>query len=99
MLTLPVDLRDAIAGALAKAPAARWMRAAQELSERYRLPRAASTGALASGEEQLLGYAALIMPAAYAQLRGALAATAARTPHWAPATLLDLGSGPGTALW
>ena len=26
-------------------------------------------------------------------------ATAARVPDWAPATLLDLGSGPGTALW
>src|SRR5436190_18091494 len=39
------------------------------------------------------------MPATYAQLRGALAATAARIPGWAPATMLDLGSGPGTALW
>jgi ribosomal protein RSM22 (predicted rRNA methylase) len=41
----------------------------------------------------------MILPATYAQLRGAMAATALRVPQWAPATLLDLGSGPGTALW
>ncbi|HZB94500.1 MAG TPA: small ribosomal subunit Rsm22 family protein, partial [Herpetosiphonaceae bacterium] len=34
-----------------------------------------------------------------AQLRGAMAATAARIPEWKPTSLLDLGSGPGTALW
>jgi ribosomal protein RSM22 (predicted rRNA methylase) len=41
-----------------------------------------------------------VLPAAYAQLAGAMAATAALTPpEFQPATLLDLGSGPGTALW
>src|SRR5262245_34765066 len=99
MLTLPSDLHDAIAGALAKAPTARWLRAAQALSERYRAARSDYERALASDADQLLGYAALIMPATYAQLRGALAATAARSPDWSPTTLLDLGSGPGTALW
>jgi ribosomal protein RSM22 (predicted rRNA methylase) len=39
------------------------------------------------------------MPAAYAQLFGAMAATAARIPSWQPSSMLDLGSGPGTALW
>ena len=99
MLTLPSDLHAAIAGALAKAPPARWLRAAQALSERYRATRVDYERALASDTDQLLGYAALIMPATYAQLRGALAAAAARTPDWSPTTLLDLGSGPGTALW
>jgi ribosomal protein RSM22 (predicted rRNA methylase) len=99
MLSLPVDLHDAIGQALAAVPAARWVREAQQLSERYRGPRTAQHAPLATGQMQALGYAALIMPATYAQLRGALAATAARIPGWAPATLLDLGSGPGTALW
>jgi ribosomal protein RSM22 (predicted rRNA methylase) len=98
-LTLPDDLRDAIARALAGVPAARWVREAQLLSERYRAPREAQHGPIAAGDAQALGYAALIMPATYAQLRGAMAATAARIPGWAPATMLDLGSGPGTALW
>jgi ribosomal protein RSM22 (predicted rRNA methylase) len=99
MLSLPADLHDAIAQALAAVPPARWMREAQQLSERYRAPRATQAGPLATGEMQALGYAALILPATYAQLRGALAAAAARIPAWAPATMLDLGSGPGTALW
>jgi ribosomal protein RSM22 (predicted rRNA methylase) len=98
-LSLPGDLHDAIARALAAVPAARWVREAQLLSERYRAPRTAPGTSLATGELQALGYAALILPATYAQLRGALAATAARIPGWAPATMLDLGSGPGTALW
>jgi ribosomal protein RSM22 (predicted rRNA methylase) len=99
MLDLPSDLHNAIAGALAKAPTARWLRAAQLLSERYRAPRDDYERALATGADQLLGYAALIMPATYAQLYGALATTAARIPDWSPRTLLDLGSGLGTALW
>jgi ribosomal protein RSM22 (predicted rRNA methylase) len=99
MLDLPVDLRDAIARALATVPATRWLRAAQALSQRYRAPRDDPERALASGADQLLGYAALIMPATYAQLRGTMAAAAARIPSWAPTTMLDLGSGPGTALW
>ena len=98
-LSLPDDLHNAIARALAAVPAARWVREAQLLSERYRAPRTAQAAPLATGEAQALGYAALILPATYAQLRGALAATAARIPGWAPATMLDLGSGPGTALW
>jgi ribosomal protein RSM22 (predicted rRNA methylase) len=98
-LILPDDLHDAIARALAAVPPARWVREAQLLSERYRVPRTAQGAPLATGEAQALGYAALILPATYAQLRGALAATAARIPGWAPATMLDLGSGPGTALW
>lgn len=99
MLTIPNELRDAIEHALAAVPAARWLREAQALSERYRAPRTSYDQPLASGAPQALGYAALILPAAYAQLYGALAATAARIPDWAPETLLDLGSGPGTALW
>ena len=98
-LILPDDLHAAIARALAAVPPARWVREAQLLSDRYRAPRTAPAVPLATGEAQALGYAALILPATYAQLRGALAATAARIPGWAPATLLDLGSGPGTALW
>ena len=98
MLELPDDLRSAIEQALASTPTERWVRAAQELSERYRGPREGAQP-LATGDLQALGYAALVLPATYAQMRGALAATAARVPDWSPATLLDLGSGPGTALW
>ncbi|KAB8144327.1 rRNA methyltransferase [Chloroflexia bacterium SDU3-3] len=98
MLTLPDDLAQAIRRQLDEQPEARWVREAQALSERYRGDRR-QQAPLASGEAQALGYMAMIMPATYAQLRGAMAAAAARAPGWQPHTALDLGSGPGTALW
>lgn len=97
MLTLPNELQQAIQQALTHVPEARWLHAAQALSERYRGPR--DSAPLATGDIQALGYLALIMPATYAQLHGAIAAAAARIPNWQPHSLLDLGSGPGTALW
>ncbi|MCU0491113.1 MAG: small ribosomal subunit Rsm22 family protein [Chloroflexaceae bacterium] len=99
MLTLPPDLESAIRTALATTPASRWIEAAQHLSLRYREQHRPGDQPLASTELDALGYAALVLPAAYAQLHGALAATAARIPGWAPTSLLDIGSGPGTALW
>ena len=98
-LTLPDDLQQAITRTLGGVPPAQWIREAQALSERYRGPREDMDRPLATGHKEGLGYLALIFPATYAQLRGAMAATAARIPGWAPGSLLDLGSGPGTALW
>jgi len=99
MLRLPSDLHDAVVQQLAKVPAARWIREAQALSERYRAERRGGEDSLATGHLQVLGYAALILPATYAQLYGAMAAVAQRLPTWQPSSLLDIGSGPGTALW
>jgi ribosomal protein RSM22 (predicted rRNA methylase) len=99
MLVLPDDLQEAIGAALGTVSRVRWMREAQALSERYRGPRDTSQKPFASSPAEVLGYAAMILPASYAQLRGAMAATAARIPDWTPRTLLDLGSGPGTAMW
>lgn len=99
MLTLPAELEESIAEALRGTPSARWIAAAQALSERYRAARTHDDEPLAAGDVQALGYAAMMMPATYAQLHGALEATAARAGDWAPRSVLDLGSGPGTALW
>jgi ribosomal protein RSM22 (predicted rRNA methylase) len=107
MVTLPEELEAAIGEALRALPSSQWVGAARSLSARYRAhipstegqPRPGRPRALARGAEAALGYAALVMPATYAQLSGAMRATAERAPHWQPATLLDLGSGPGTALW
>jgi ribosomal protein RSM22 (predicted rRNA methylase) len=70
---------------------------AQALSERYRGTRDGQP--LVRTALDALSYAALLMPATYAQLDGALHATLQRTPTFAPSSLLDLGSGPGTAVW
>lgn len=98
-ITLPDELHAAIARALATEPAPRWLRAAQALSETYRAAQSGGSLPPAIDRAQALGYAALILPATYAQLRGAFGAAAARIPGWSPASMLDLGSGPGTALW
>jgi SAM-dependent methyltransferase len=46
-----------------------------------------------------LAYAAARMPACYAALEAALGEVAARRPGWRPASMLDFGAGPATAVW
>ena len=65
-ITLPNDLRAAIAQSLATVSTARWMREAQALSDRYRAQRPADEQPLVVDRAQALGYAALILPATYA---------------------------------
>jgi ribosomal protein RSM22 (predicted rRNA methylase) len=96
MLPLPKELQDAVTTALKSVSEVRWMRAAQELNERYRTPRTSAEPPLVSGPDQALGYAALLLPAIYAQLIDALEATAARTPDWASETMLD--TAPSSAI-
>ena len=103
MLSLPAELEAAIENVLRELPASQWVSAAQSLSQRYRVEQSslkpAKRLALATGRVAALGYLALILPATYAQLWGAMTATKSRAPTWKPTTLLDIGSGPGTALW
>jgi ribosomal protein RSM22 (predicted rRNA methylase) len=99
MLSLPYQLEAAIESALRNVPASKWKSAAKALSERYRTQRTGKESALARGFDEALGYAAIILPAAYAQLSGAMTAVRERVPDWQPVSMLDIGSGPGTALW
>ncbi len=99
MLSLPYQLEAAIEGVLHNVPASKWKSAAKALSERYRTSRTGKESSLARGFDEALGYAAIILPAAYAQLSGAMAAVQRRVPGWQPLSMLDIGSGPGTALW
>jgi len=99
MLSLPYQLETAIETALQRVPASKWKSVAKALSERYRSERTGKEVSLAKGADEALGYAAIILPSAYAQLYGAMAAIKERVPGWQPASMLDIGSGPGTALW
>ncbi len=99
MLSLPESIECAIRELLKTMPARQWVSEAQALSRRYRGKREILPSSFARGEEQALAYLAQIFPATYAQLYGAMAATKAQAPDWQPFSLLDLGSGPGTALW
>jgi ribosomal protein RSM22 (predicted rRNA methylase) len=50
-------------------------------------------------ETDALAYALARMPATYAAVTASLNALCEITPHFAPASLLDVGAGPGTATW
>lgn len=97
-MDLPPDLRQALAreleGTAPKALAAR----VAALSDRYRAAEPPS-GAFMRSSGDAMAYAAYRLPATYAAVRAALEEVAAALPGWQPRTLLDLGSGPGTALW
>lgn len=99
LVSLPEQLESAIEAALRDLPPSQWTKAARSISRRYRAKRNGTASSLAQGTSEALGYAALILPAAYAQLYGAMMAVHARIPQWQPRSMLDIGSGPGTALW
>jgi ribosomal protein RSM22 (predicted rRNA methylase) len=67
---------------------------AERISKTYR--EGGGSGAIAS-EADALAYAAARMPATYAALAASLNALAEARPDFSPATLLDVGAGPGTA--
>jgi ribosomal protein RSM22 (predicted rRNA methylase) len=50
-------------------------------------------------EADALAYALVRMPATYAAVTASLNALREITPDFAPASLLDVGAGPGTATW
>jgi ribosomal protein RSM22 (predicted rRNA methylase) len=52
-----------------------------------------------NNEQSALAYLATRLPATYAATHASLAALAEALPDFAPATMLDAGAGPGTALW
>ena len=97
MIELPPRLAVRLRAELHRTPSSQWVPNAQALSERYRGTRDGQP--LVRTALDALSYAALLMPATYAQLDGALHATLQRCPTFAPSSLLDLGSGPGTAVW
>jgi ribosomal protein RSM22 (predicted rRNA methylase) len=56
------------------------------------------SGAITSGADAL-AYALVRMPATYAAVTASLNALGEIRPEFAPASLLDVGAGPGTATW
>jgi len=94
---LPPELASVLDEVLGSVPEGVLRRAAQELSRRYRA--GAPGAALVRSDEDALAYVAYRLPATYAALSAALRRSAAQLCDLHPATLLDAGAGPGTALW
>jgi len=97
-MELPPLLRQAVDRALTGVALADLAKAATELSQRYRAER--RDGAFHVGSRRdALAYLAVRLPATYAAVRASFGAVAEARPDFAPKTALDIGAGPGTALW
>lgn len=97
-MELPAALRQAVDQALEGVALAELARAAERLSRRYR-GEVRDGGFHLSDDLAARAYLATRLPATYAAIRASLAAVTEARPDFAPRTLLDLGAGPGSALW
>ncbi|MFC5584784.1 small ribosomal subunit Rsm22 family protein [Nitratireductor kimnyeongensis] len=97
-MELPAPLRQAVDAYLEGTPLSEIQGAAQRLSQRYRAET--RDGALHVGDALAAkAYLATRLPATYAAVRQCLSETGARRQDFAPSHMLDVGAGPGTALW
>lgn len=97
-MELPPALRHAVDQALAHVAARDLAAAARVLSGRYR--GEVRDGAMhIAGDLAARAYLATRLPATYAAVSAAFAAVAQARPDFTPRAMLDIGAGPGTALW
>jgi ribosomal protein RSM22 (predicted rRNA methylase) len=97
-MELPAALRQAVDAALAGVPVADLAAAAQRLSDRYR-SETRDGGLHISDDLAARAYLATRLPATYAAISAVFNAVAEMQPDFAPHSLLDIGAGPGTAMW
>jgi ribosomal protein RSM22 (predicted rRNA methylase) len=96
-MQLPPELRLAIEEDAAR-PSRLIRDASESLSRRYRLAAVPTTPSI-SAEYDRIAYLAARLPATYASARRVAEEAMARIPGLSVQSLLDLGSGPGTAMW
>lgn len=97
-MQLPSRLRSAIELAAEGIKPSELARAASELSARYRSEQPFA-GNFPDNEPQRIAYLATRMPATYAVLRSVFKEFRRLLPDIDVESLLDLGAGPGPALW
>ena len=97
-MDLPPLLRRAVDELLEGTALSGLAATAEALSQRYRDERH-DTKPHAISDRDALAYLAVRLPATYAAVRASLDAVAEARPDFAPKTALDIGAGPGTALW
>lgn len=93
---LPAELKVAIDARLHGLSRTAAAKRAAAISRTY---RAGGGSAAISSEGDALAYALARMPATYAAMTASLNALCGSRPGFAPASLLDVGAGPGTASW
>jgi ribosomal protein RSM22 (predicted rRNA methylase) len=95
---LPPALRAGVEALLADTPVARLAEAGAVLSQRYRAEVRDGRAHLAD-DLAARAYLATRMPATFAAIAKSMQAVAQALPDFTPASLLDVGAGPGTAMW
>lgn len=95
-IDLPPRLAESAAHAVAPLSGRELAQARRDLTRRYR-DRDAAPGARARTPRDVAAYAVARLPATYAAVSAALGEL--ERASLSPATLLDIGAGPGTALW
>src|ERR1700722_6229485 len=93
---LPAELKEALDAKLQGLSRRDAADRAAIISQTYR--GGGGSGAIQS-EADALAYALARMPATYAAVTASLNALREIAPDFAPASLLDVGAGPGTAAW
>lgn len=96
---LPEKIEQAIAAILARQENDDWVQHAVTLHEQYTKRDKPHNRVALKTTNDVLAYAAMRIPATYAQIYSALADIQELVPSWQPKNLLDLGSGPGTGTW
>lgn len=94
---IPEELQIAIEKEIESFGLNRLLEARQELTERYRTQN--SKQHYISNDEQRCAYIAARMPATYAVVYNVLEEVKSRSATTKLNSLLDLGAGPGTAMW
>lgn len=97
-MELPAQLRAAVDRMLEGVALADLQRASTQLTTRYRSETRDGRLHL-DGDLAVKAYLAARLPATYAAVRAAITMIEEAMPDFAPASLLDVGAGPGTALW
>jgi ribosomal protein RSM22 (predicted rRNA methylase) len=96
-MRLPADLLDAIQQETDKVDRRKLVQATAQLSESYKVADFSSRAI--TGEAHRAAYLAVRMPATYAAIQRVLSEIKLRAPQAEVNSLLDIGAGPGTALF
>jgi len=98
-MDLPVELRQALATVAAKQRGHEIVLASQALSRHYRDATHASGQSELLEKDDVAAYVTSRMPATWAALSASMSAARDRMPDLRVRTQLDVGAGPGTAIW
>ncbi len=95
---LPEALRTGIEELLEASQRQRVGAAAERVRDAYR-SRGPGASRAARTSDEVAAYATYRLPATYAAAAAVFARVRERRPGWSPASVLDLGAGPGGASW